>query len=90
MFRGCNLARGLKTAKALGLTSAETLLGHGRRGDPVADDRRSVMSGSTSSGPGPNCQIDEMGQKPPFAMQKKGPCTDASFAVGLGAAVALP
>jgi hypothetical protein len=29
-----------------------------------------VMSGSTGSGPGPNCEIDVMGQNRPLALQK--------------------
>jgi hypothetical protein len=29
------------------------------------------MSGSTSSGHGPNCETDVMGQKPPIALQKR-------------------
>jgi hypothetical protein len=34
-------------------------------------DGRPVMSGSTSSGPGPNCEIDVMGHKQPPALQRR-------------------
>src|SRR6516162_11897387 len=36
-------------------------VGYRQRSDPVADGRGSVISGSTSSGPGPNCEIDVVG-----------------------------
>ena len=49
--RGINV----KTATRLLATADEV----DRRKSPV----RSVMSGSTSSGPGPNCEIDAMGQR---------------------------
>ena len=47
------------------------MISGGRSGQALPIQAPAVMSGSTSGGPGPNCEIDAMGHVRTYAVQQK-------------------